>query len=328
MRKVAMLRAIQAFEAAARSGSYVEAAVELNVTAAAIGQQVRALEAWLEMPLFHRMSSGGNRLLLTDAAHAALPEFKEGLDRLDAGLRLLRRHEQRARVVVSASQSFVARWLLPRLETFTARHPEIDVHLNVSDRLVDIEHGEADIGIRCGLGQWPAVEKIKLMDEEVMPVCSPSILAHGKTPRDTAEIARMTLIHDTSMKETDAFPSWQSWCSRYGLDEPLAQNGLRIDSSAAVIQAVLDGQGVALVRRAFVAEELKSKQLIRLLPQTTWPIAWAYFVVHGKDALAIPAVNAFMQWIKSAVDGDGSNLHNPKGPQPEKSAQTTNHPVS
>lgn len=163
MRKIAMLRALQAFEATARYGNYVDAASELSVTPAAVGQQVRALEAWLGTPLFKRVSSGQNRLTLTEAASAALPEFAEGFDRLNAGLRRIRIHAARKMITVSVSQAFVARWLLPRLDDFTRRNPDIDVRLDVTDRLTDIEHGEADIGIRCGSGTWTGLQSIKLM---------------------------------------------------------------------------------------------------------------------------------------------------------------------
>lgn len=105
-----MLRALQAYEAAARHENYSGAAAELNVTPAAIGQQVRALEAWLGVTLFRRLASGSNRLVLTSAAAEALPELKLGFDHLDAGLRRLRQ-SHRQLVTVAVSQAFVARWL-------------------------------------------------------------------------------------------------------------------------------------------------------------------------------------------------------------------------
>ena len=298
MRKLSMLRAIQAFEAAARHENYSGAAIELNVTPAAIGQQVRALEAWLGAPLFRRMSSGANRLVLTEAAAGALPEFKLGFDHLDVGLRHLRQ-SQRALVTVAVSQGFVARWLLPRLDRFATAWPAVEVRLDVSDRLADIEHGEADLGIRCGSGTWPGLVAKHLMSEEIFPVCSPSLLQGLKAPQDAVALARMPLIHDLTMPHSGVFPSWREWLQEQDVQLSTALQGLQINSSAGVVQAALNGQGVALARRAFVSEELQSGLLERLLPAIQWPIPWAYYVVHTESAIHRQPVQAFVEWLET-----------------------------
>jgi LysR family transcriptional regulator, glycine cleavage system transcriptional activator len=303
MRKLAMLRSLQAFEAAARNESYSGAAAELNVTPAAIGQQIRALEAWLGAPLFRRLVSGANRLVLTEASAAALPEFKLGFDHLDAGLRRLRQG-QRPRVTVAVSQAFVARWLLPRLDRFAAAWPEIEVRLDVSDRLADIEHGEADLGIRCGAGQWPGLKAGSLMDEEVFPVCSPSILGPSGVPKDAAALSRLPLIHDMTMPDAGVFPSWRDWLRAQGAQPPKGKQGLQINSSSAVVQAALNGQGVALARRAFVGDELRAGHLVRLLPAVRWPIRWAYYTVLPEATEPREPVQAFLDWLSGEAKAD------------------------
>ncbi len=296
-----MLRAIQAFEATARNGSYVDAAAELQVTSAAVGQQVRALEAWLGVPLFRRLSTGSARLVPTEAARLALPEFKEAFDRLDAGLRRLRRQHGRATVNVSVSQSFASRWLLPRMEAFTVAHPHIDVQINITDRLVDIAHGEADLGIRCGLGPWPDLQHDRLMDEQMVPVCSPALLSAEGPPHRLADLVRLPLIHDTSMRETEAFPSWESWLARWDPAIKAPAGGLRIDSSAGAIQAALSGQGAALVRRRFVESEFATGHLIHLFVDYRWPIEWAYFLVYTDTTRQDPAIAAFAAWLREST---------------------------
>lgn len=298
-----MLRAIQAFEAAARHENYSGAATELSVTPAAIGQQVRALETWLGAPLFRRLASGANRLALTEAAAQALPEFKLGFDHLDLGLRRLRQ-SHRLLVTVAVSQGFVARWLLPRLDRFAAAWPAVEVRLDVSDRLADIEHGEADLGIRCGSGQWPGLAAKRLMDEEMFPVCSPSLLQGMSAPEDAAALARMPLIHDLTMPHAGVFPSWREWLGEQGLRLSRAVQGLQINSSAAVVQAALNGQGVALARRAFVSDELRAGHLERLLPAVQWPIRWAYYVVHTESAMLREPVQAFVDWLAGEAAAD------------------------
>lgn len=316
MRKLSMLRAIQAFEAAARHENYSGAATELSVTPAAIGQQVRALEAWLGAPLFRRLASGANRLVLTEAAAEALPEFKLGFDHLDVGLRRLRQ-SQRLLVTVAVSQGFVARWLLPRLDRFAATWPAVEVRLDVSDRLADIEHGEADLGIRCGAGQWPGLAVKRLMDEEMFPVCSPSLLQGLSAPENAVALARMPLIHDLTMPHSGVFPSWREWLQEQGVRMSRSLHGLQINLSAAVVQAALNGQGVALARRAFVSDELRSGRLQRLLPAVQWPIRWAYYVVQPESAMLREPVTAFVDWLAGEA---AAELKAPVSGPAEKSA--------
>jgi LysR family transcriptional regulator, glycine cleavage system transcriptional activator len=304
MRKLQRLRAIQAFEAVARNESYVAAAVELNVTPAAIGQQVRALEQWVGVDLFKRIGVGPKRLVLTELGQLALPEFREGLDRLDAGLRRLLQKNTRVSITISASQAFVARWLLPRLDGFTSQYNEIDIKLDVTDRLVDIEHGDADIAIRCGAGNWPGIESIKLMDEEVFPVCSPNFLIGKRLPMKPAALADFTLIHDLMMKETKAFPYWQTWFKKFGMNDEKISHGLQINSSTAVIQAAIAGQGLALVRKTFVLNELSTGQLIRLVPEISWPVTWGYYLVFSRTAINQSTNVLFIDWIKSLLIHD------------------------
>ena len=303
MRKLSMLRAIQAFEAAARHENYAAAADELSVTPAAIGQQVRALEAWLGAPLFRRLASGANRLVPTEAAEAALPELKLGFDHLDAGLRRLRQR-QRPLVTIAVSQAFVARWLLPRLDRFAAAWPTVEVRLDVSDRLADIEHGEADLGIRCGAGQWPGLTVRHLMDEEVFPVCSPALLGATEATQDAQAIAHLPLIHDLTMPHAGVFPSWSEWLHKQGVRVPSSKHGLRINASAAVVQAAINGQGVALARRALVSDELQTGRLVRLMPQVRWPIPWAYYVVLPEEAAAREPVQIFVDWLAREAEAD------------------------
>jgi LysR family transcriptional regulator, glycine cleavage system transcriptional activator len=300
MRTLSRIKAIQSLEATARLGSYVAAAQELNVTPAAVGQQVRLLEEWVGMPLFKRLSSGNQRLQATAATEEALIDFATGLDRLDGGLRRLREHSGRKVITVTASQALVAKWLLPRLESFTTAHPELDVRLDVTDRPLDLAKGDADIGLRCGPGQWPGVQSILLMREEIFPVASPSLLAAKSMPKTPSQLLRHTLLHDVALQVSGAFPSWAQWFEAQGLDNSqIASTGLHINASAAVIQAAINGQGIALARGALVQDDLAAKRLIRLCPKISWPLTWAYYVVASPDALSKAHVRAFQEWLMS-----------------------------
>jgi LysR family transcriptional regulator, glycine cleavage system transcriptional activator len=297
MTTLSRLKAIQAFEVTARNGSFVGAATELNVTAAAVGQQVRALESWLGMPLFRRLEHGNKRLVATEAAEAALLDLRDGFARIESGLRKLRERRASDVITVTASQAFVAKWLLPRLEDFSALYPQIDVRLEVTDRIVDLAHGEADIAVRCGAGRWAGVRATRLMDEEVFPVCSPELLKAIGGLRDVRALAKQNLIHDATMKNEMVFPTWEQWFAQTGVRGGEATRGLKINSSAAVIQAAINGQGFALARRVLVADDLTNKRLVRLFPTIKWLVRWSYFAVSTQSSLTKPSIKAYHDWL-------------------------------
>lgn len=296
MRNLTRLKSLQALEAAARHGSFVGASTELDVTPPAVGQLVRSLEDWVGYPLFKRARSGAERLTPVEEAKDALDEIAQGLDLLESGLRKLRGRRARSVVVVTASQALVANWLLARLADFSAGYPNIDVRLDVSDRVIDLSQGEADVGIRCGLGSWKGVKSTFLMGEEIIAVCHNKLLPPDQTVT-AGWIAGQTLIHDGTPHPGGDFPTWTEWLARSGVNHPPSDGGLKINSTAAVIQAAVTARGVALVRKALVAQELESGRLVHLIPEVRWPVKWAYYVVASAKALRRYEVNAFHDWL-------------------------------
>jgi len=194
----------------------------------------------------------------------------------------------------------VANWLIFRLERFTRRHRSIDVRLDVSDRLLDLTNGEADVGVRCGLGGWKGVRATKLMDEEVIAVASPLILPSDSTAM-VEWLAGQILIDDATPHRGGGFPSWQDWLSHVGATLRGGRPTLRINATSAVVQAAVAGQGVALVRRALVANELATRRLCELFPERRWPIRWAYYVVAAPQSLRRRDVAAFYEWLVDDV---------------------------
>jgi LysR family glycine cleavage system transcriptional activator len=296
MRNLTRLKSLQALEASARHGSFVGASTELDVTPPAVGQLVRSLEDWVGYALLKRSRSGAERLTPVDEAQDALEDIAQGLDLLESGLRKLRGRKARSVVVVTASQALVANWLLSRLEDFSANYPNIDVRLDVSDRVTDLAQGEADIGIRCGLGSWKGVKTTLLMGEEIIAVCHNKLLPAGRTVT-AGWIAEQTLIHDGTPHPGGDFPTWNEWLARAGANQPSADGGLKINSTAAVIQAAVKARGVALVRKALIAQELETGRLVHLMPNVLWPVKWAYYVVASQRALRRYEVAAFHDWL-------------------------------
>ena len=302
MRSIAHLNALRAFEASARHQSFSLAAQELNVTPAAVGQLVRTLEDWLGSPLFVRSTSGRARLVTTEVAEQALPDIRAGLERLAVGLERLRSGSAGGVLTVTVSPAFAAKWLLPRIERFQAAWPETDLRLDTSLKPVDFVAQRIDVGVRYGRGQWPGLAAEKLMDEEVYPVCAPVLLATA-TLQAPGDLRGQVLIHDQSVDTSTGFASWQAWLRHAGVQGVPTDRGLRINNSAAVLQAAVDGQGVALARSVMAHDDLAAGRLVRLFPQVRLDSALAYYVVYRPECIAQPKVAAFRDWLLREAHG-------------------------
>ena len=302
MRSIAHLNALRAFDASARHQSFSLAAQELNVTPAAVGQLVRTLEDWLGSPLFVRSTSGRARLVTTEVAEQALPDIRAGLERLAVGLERLRSGSAGGVLTVTVSPAFAAKWLLPRIERFQAAWPETDLRLDTSLKPVDFVAQRIDVGVRYGRGQWPGLAAEKLMDEEVYPVCAPALLATA-TLQAPGDLRGQVLIHDQSVDTSTGFASWQAWLRHAGVQGVPTDRGLRINNSAAVLQAAIDGQGVALARSVMAHDDLAAGRLVRLFPQVRLESTLAYYVVYRPECIAQPKVAAFRDWLLREAHG-------------------------
>jgi LysR family glycine cleavage system transcriptional activator len=291
------LNALRAFEASARHQSFSAAAAELNVTPAAVGQLVRTLEDWLGTPLFHRGSSGRNRLIITDAAERALPDIRAGFDRLSMGLALLKQTSADSVLTVTVSPAFAAKWLLPRIDRFQALCPETDVRLDTSLKPVDFAAQGIDIGVRYGNGYWPGLVAQKLMEEEVFPVCAPTVLQRLGNECAPGYFAGETLIHDQSIDERAGFPSWDAWMAHAGISTGSDNRALKINNSAAVLQAAIEGHGVALARSVMARDDVMTGRLVRLFPGITLASPLSYYVVFRAESGSLPKLVRFRDWL-------------------------------
>lgn len=297
MKSPVHLNALRAFEASARHQSFSAAAGELHVTPAAVGQLVRTLEKWLGSPLFHRSISGRARLVVTEAAERALPDIRAGFDRLAMGLERLKEGSVSGVLTVTVSPAFAAKWLLPRIDRFQIAWPDTDVRLETSLKAVDFVAQRVDIGVRYGIGSWPGLTAEKLMDEEVYPVCSPKLLREHWRLQKPEDLARETLIHDLSMDGHAGFPSWGEWLQKVGVTDVTTTRGMKINNSAAVLQAAIDGHGVALARSVMAHDDLATGRLVRLFPEIAFNSPLAYFVVYRTECSGLPRLVAFRDWL-------------------------------
>jgi LysR family glycine cleavage system transcriptional activator len=296
MRAPEHLNALRAFEAASRHRSFALAAEELNVTPAAVGQLIRRLEEALGVELFHRAQTGPSRLVLTEAAEAAVPDLRAGFERLATAVDRLRASRARRTLTVTVSLAFAEKWLLHRLELFSRDHPDCDLRIDTSKGLVDFAAGQVDVGIRYGAGDWPGLSATYLTRDTFFPVCSPSLLEGSQALLSPHDLRHHQLIHDTSMSSEPEFPTWRDWYERAGLPVAGSERGLHVDDSAAAYRMAMAGQGVALGRTTLVEHDLSERRLSRPFgPVLDCPLAY-YMVCRPKDA-DDQMIAAFGRWL-------------------------------
>lgn len=282
--------ALRAFEAAARLGSFSAAAKELGVTQGAISQHMKSLEKSSGLPLFMRLPRG---VAATPEGRRVAEAVRGGLERIEAALGP--RDSERA-LTVSVLPGFAVKWLFPRLIEFDQQYPEIEVSISTSARLLDFAGGEADIAIRYGRGSYPGLAVEHLLDDDLFPVCSPRLLEGGPPLRDAADLGHHVLLHD-EIKEIDGIqPGWASWFRHCGLQPPQAANHRRFGQSNMVIQAAIEGMGVALGRHPLVIDDLNAGHLVRPFGAAV-PSGFAYYLVCPRGTLDRPKVRAFRDWL-------------------------------
>ncbi len=284
-RSLPPLNALRAFEAAARHLSFTLAAEELHVTQAAVSHQVKGLEDHLGVALFRRLP---RRLYLTEEGQALLPELTAGFDRLAQAVTRVGRQGQAGPLAVTLLTTFALGWLVPRLPRFQLKHPEIDVQLNTSARIVDFAREEVDCGVRHGLGNWPGVSMLRVMDSYLTPLCPPELAGRLRRYED---LAHVPVVH--ALGPTD---EWASWLRAVGLpDLPLAR-GPAFDSTMIAVQAAMRGPAVAIGDPRFYPTELESGRLVQpfecVIPEEK---AWWFVCLPAMEGR--PKIRAFRDWL-------------------------------
>ncbi len=288
-RKLPPLAALRAFEAAARHGSFKQAACELAVTPTAISHQIRSLEAQIGLSLFERRV---RKVSLTEAGAQLYPVLREGFDAVEAAIRRITRSASRAQVTISATSAFTAKWLVPRMAGFRDRHPGIDLHIHASDEPVDLADGAADLAIRYGRGPYPGLSTEILFTDRFAPVVNPRL-----GPVSLGSLESVPLIHFHWKRHHPLNPTWEAWFARAGLPWTAPPGQLRFSDEGHAIQAAVAGQGVALVSLALVADEIASGHLVQ--PFGPALDGHTYHLAMRPDRAAIPGVAAAAAWLRA-----------------------------
>lgn len=302
-RKLPSLNSLTTFEAAARQLSFTRAASELHVSQAAVSRQIRRLEEHLGVTLFHRQHRS---LRLTAAGKRFQQAVIMGLEHIAGAADEIAVQRGSDLITVGATIAFATYWLMPRLARFHKAYPEIDVRVRASDYRSDLEAEEIDIAFTCGDSHPVGREAHFLFTEQAFPVCSPAYLqAHPRLQRPE-DLLQHTLLHldDVVWERIGWSPiTWQTWLERYCIGTLPQRRGLWFDNYPMIVQAALNGDGVALGWQHLVGDLVACDALVRPI-EGILDSQRGFFMLLAGDRPASDATNAFRDWILADVGQD------------------------
>ncbi len=297
-RRMPPLNSLRAFEAAARHGSFRKAADELSVTHSAISHQIKLLEDYLELELFHRRARA---VELTEAGKHYLPILQTAFDRIADGTEELRTSSATSELTIQVYTTFAISWLSSRLPEFQRQHPKLRVRLNMAtwDALLHREEVDIAIGtIKKDQVKDTEVHYERLFTSHLFPVCSPSLLNRFSSPEDYDELGKHTILCVDTWSD-----DWALWLRETGLNEAQLGSSLTFDTYSLALEAALDGIGIAMTRTPFGKRELTAgwleapfKQVVKA--QDDW------FVMMRKERRDSTKLTEFTQWLKQVVSED------------------------
>ncbi|MDO8405119.1 MULTISPECIES: LysR family transcriptional regulator [Pseudomonas] len=282
------LNALRAFEASARHLSFTRAAVELFVTPAAVSHQVKSLEAQLNVTLFKRLPRG---LMLTSEGETLLPVLRESFDRIAETLERFEGGHFREVLTVGAVGTFAVGWLLPRLADFQSKHPFIDLRLSTNNNRVDVAAEGLDYAIRFGAGAWHGIEASKLIEAPLSVLCVPEIAGQLQEP---ADLLKQTLLRSYRTDE------WPEWFLAAGLPANTpAPRSIVFDSSLAMMEAALQGAGIALAPPLMFARQLAAGAIEQ--PFDIGITTGCYWLTRLQSRPETSAMTMFKEWLLQAA---------------------------
>lgn len=297
------LNALRAFEAAARSGSYVAAAEELGVSPAAVSQQVRNLEEFLGKELFRRYN---NRIVLTDAGQTIYSGATDALQSISAFTEQVVSGRARSRLVISALPSVAERWVEPRLALFIRERPNFRFELRSEEDMVDFAKNEIDLRFAYGTSLYPEMVTVPVKLDEVLPMCSPAYLERNPGARTDFPdaVPDDDLIHTNWGPTFVSHPTWQAWFGEIGTDRPDETRGFRIGKSSLALDLARDGFGVALGQRMMAEDDLKAGRLV-ILDERPISLGHPYCLVYPRSKAKKAGLIDLVDWLVQSVNSQG-----------------------
>ena len=292
------LNALKAFEAVSRHLNYAHAADELGVTPAAVKQLVGKLEEALGTTLVKR---DGRGLALTPSGQCGRDMLTNGFAQIRDAVERMRSHEQHKRLIVSVEPSFATAWLVPRLERFREVNGDVDVLIDSSLKIADLERGAADLAVRFGLQPEKSLVSHRLFDEQLCAFCSPSLACGPQGLKTLEDLNRATLLHwDLSKldwaRSTKRWMGWQPWLAEVGAGHISSDRGIRFSDYNLAVQAAIAGQGVVLGSLPVLSDLITADLLVCPFPERVMTDI-GYDVVTTGRAMQRPEVKVFRDWI-------------------------------
>ncbi len=297
-RRLPPLNALKAFEAAARHLSFTKAADELFVTQAAVSHQIKALEEYLSMKLFLRRN---RTLLLTEEGQSYFLELKDIFKHLQEATERLVARGSKGAITVAMPPSFASIWLVPRINSFSAIHPDIDVRIKAVDFDEGFLEDDIDVAIYYGKGRWSGVQADKLHREFLTPLCSPSLFNGPKPLNDLTDLKHHVLLHD----ETRA--AWKNWLKQIDVPGVNVNQGPVFSHSMLVLQAAALGQGIALGNTVLARPEIEAGRLIMPFEEKL-ESREAFYVVCDESQAELGKIAAFRDWILALVEEEQDDV--------------------
>lgn len=293
---------LRAFEAVARQLNFRAASEELALTQSAVSRQIQALEDEVGVSLFLRHTRA---VELTAAGAQLLQAVLPSLERMDSAVRQIRRSSGRKSVAISTWASFASMWLIPRLEAFQSQHPDIDIRIDASDALVDLDTADVDLALRYTQADKVPAHAVHLFGEQLTPVVSPWLLKNGRALQRGEDLAHFTLIeaNEAQYSQPMAWLTWRHWLDVHRLKKLEPKRWLYFGYAYQIAQAALAGQGVALTRMPLVADSLGSGDLVEVLPGMRLDSPMSYWLLVAPHSQARPEVQAFCEWLTAQAAG-------------------------
>ena len=278
---------LQAFEVAARQGSFTRAAQELCVTQGAVSKQIKSLETFLGVTLFRRTRAG---LVLTQAGHAYLNDIRFALNRIEAASLAIMSHQGRGGVLrINCMPTIGAKWLIPRLPALRKTYPDLQLVFLPYRMDYDLDSPDVDAAIRFGTGLWPDIRSDYITGRELVPVCAPDLFT--TRPESPADLLSKPLLHHTTASHL-----WASWFKDAGCEAPGSRNGAHYEQYFLLSQAAIAGIGVALIPRCLVEDELTEGKLVLALDRP-FKAQEGYHLCYPEHKTNLPALQVFREWL-------------------------------
>lgn len=291
------LNALRAFEAAARTGSYVAAAEELGVSAAAISQQIRKLEDYLGKQMFMRLN---NRVVLTDAGHAIRDGTAAALQMISDSTEQLVSDRSRSRLVISTIDSVAEKWLISRLAAYSRAYPDFRFDLRVEPDPADFARHNIDLRLGYDPGQYPEHSVILLQQDVVLPLCSPAYLTRNPAAGSIgmAAVPEDDLLHTSWGESFGSHPTWHGWFVKAALPPPSVTKGFQVGRSSLVLDLAREGLGVALGQRMMALDDIESGKLVAL-SDTSIALGYPYCLAYPRAKARKRHLVALASWLST-----------------------------